>query len=119
MLLNCHTYYSFCYGTLSIVELLNGVKQKGYSSFVLADINNTSACIDAIRMSEQQGIKAILGIDFRNGIKQQYVGIAINNEGFRELNEHLSCHLHTNITFHSEAPAFNNASTNLFLIFWI
>lgn len=35
-----------------------------------------------------------MGIDFRNGIKQQYVGIARNNLGFRELNEHLSHHIH-------------------------
>ena len=109
MLLNCHTYYSFCYGTFTIEELLNETKQKGYSSFVLTDINNTSACINTVRMAEEKGIKPVLGIDFRNGVKQQYVGIAINNDGFRELNEHLSYHLHNNLPFNSEAPAFNNA----------
>jgi len=108
MLLNCHTYYSFCYGTFTVEELLSEVKQKGYSSFVLTDINNTSACIDMVRSAKEQGIKPVLGIDFRNGTKQQYVGIAINNEGFRELNEHLSYHLHNNIPFAAEAPAFNN-----------
>ena len=109
MLLNCHTYYSFCYGVFTVDELLAEVKRKGYSSFALTDINNTSACIDMVRSANAQGIKPVLGIDFRNGVKQQYVGIAINNEGFKELNEHLSYHLHHHLPFENEAPAFNNA----------
>ena len=109
MLLNCHTYYSFCYGTLSTEELLNEVRQKRYSSFVLTDINNTSACFDAIRLALKFNLKPILGIDFRNGVRQQYVGIAINNKGFKELNEHLSLHLHQSIKFEDEAPQFSHA----------
>ena len=109
MLLNCHTYYSFGYGTLSVEELLNEVALKGHTSFVLTDINNTSACIDTIRSATVKGIKPIMGIDFRNGIKQQYIGIARNNEGFRELNEHLSEYLHEAKTFNSVAPGFSNA----------
>lgn len=109
MLLNCHTYYSFCYGTFSTEELLLEVKQKGYTSFVLSDINNTSACLDTVRLSAEQNLKPVLGIDFRNGIQQKYIGIAINNEGFRELNKHLSDHLHAAENFHEIAPGFNNA----------
>ncbi len=108
MLLNCHTYYSFGYGTLSTEELLNEVAVKGYSSFVLSDINNTSACIDAVRLSEKQGLKPILGVDFRNGIHQQYVGIARNNAGFNELNIHLTQHLHEKKDFDAIAPEFSN-----------
>ena len=95
MLLNCHTYYSLCYGTFSTDELLDEVKQKGYSCFVLSDINNTSACIYSVKSAGEMGLKPILGIDFRNGIKQKYVGIARNNFGFKELNEHLTKHLHS------------------------
>ncbi len=109
MLLNCHTYYSFGYGTLSVEELLNEVVLKGHKSFVLSDINNTSACIDTVRSANEKGIKPIIGIDFRNGIKQQYIGIARNNLGFKELNEHLSEHLHEAKDFNSTAPEFSNA----------
>src|ERR1700752_4581950 len=109
MLLNCHTYYSFGYGTLSVEELLNEVVLKGYKSFVLSDINNTSACIDTVRSANEKGIKPIMGIDFRNGIKQQYIGIAKNNVGFKELNEHLSEYLHEVKDFNSIAPEFSNA----------
>ncbi len=109
MLLNCHTYYSFHYGTFSVEDLLQEVKQKGYSTFALTDINNTSAVFNTLRIAAEQGIKPVIGIDFRNGIQQQYVGLAINNEGFRELNEHLSYHLHNILNFEAQALAFNNA----------
>lgn len=109
MLLNCHSYYSFCYGTLNILQLFEEVKAKGYHTFVLSDINNTSAILDALRLSKEYGLKVIPGIDFRNGIAQQYIGIAKNNAGFKELNEHLSNHLHTNEDFSDEAPVFNHS----------
>lgn len=109
MLLNCHTHYSFCYGTYAIEQLLDEVQQKGYDSFVLSDINNTSACLDTIRLAKERNIKPIVGIDFRNNAQQQYIGIASNNLGFRELNEHLSLHLHSNIPFNPIAPAFTHA----------
>lgn len=109
MLLNCHTYYSFCYGTLTVEDLLAEVVQKGYSQFVLSDINNTSACLDTIRLATEKGVKPIVGIDFRNHAQQQYIGIAQNNEGFKELNQHLSLHLHSELDFDAIAPVFNHA----------
>jgi DNA polymerase III subunit alpha len=110
MLINCHTHYSFCYGTYTPEELMKELKQKGYSSFALTDINNTSACLDVVRRAEAEyGLKPIVGIDFRNGADQKYVGIAINNDGFRELNEHLSYHLHSGEKLEEVAPVFNNA----------
>jgi DNA polymerase-3 subunit alpha len=109
MLLNCHTYYSFCYGTYSIEALLDAVRQNGYYSFALNDINNTSACLETIRLAGEKGVRAVVGIDFRNGVQQQYVGIAMNNKGFHELNDHLSAHLHSATDFDPIAPVFENA----------
>ena len=108
MLLNGHTYYSFCYGTFSVEELLNEVQRNGYSELVLTDINNTSAVLDCVRLAHERGVKPIVGIDFRNQAQQQYVGIARNNLGFKELNEHLSAHLHHNKNFEPTAPTFNH-----------
>jgi DNA polymerase-3 subunit alpha len=76
---------------------------------VLSDINNTSAILDTLRrLKDSKNTKAIPGIDFRNGAEQKYIGIAKNNEGFRELNEHLSCHLHKAEKFEDTAPSFKN-----------
>lgn len=105
MLLNCHTYYSYHYGTYSIEGLIDEVVAKGYDTFALTDINNTSACLDTIRLCQNmQGIKPVVGIDFRNGAKQQYIGLAVNNTGFMELNRHLSAHLRFKNDFDPIAP---------------
>ncbi len=109
MLLNCHTYYSYKFGTISIKDLIQEVKSKSYHAMVLSDINNTSACIDFIHECEKEQIKPILGVDFRNGIQQQYIGIAQNNAGFQQLNEHLTHHLHADKDFPEIAPEFKDA----------
>jgi DNA polymerase-3 subunit alpha len=72
------------------------------------DINNTSACLDFIRLGPKYGLRAVPGIDFRNSAEQCYVGIARNNEGFFELNRHLSEHLHDNSNFLINAPLLLN-----------
>ena len=109
MLLNCHTYYSYKFGTLPIEQLIQEAKDKAYDTIVLTDINSTSGCIEFIRQCTEQKIKPVLGIDFRNGAQQQYLGIAMNNEGFQELNEHLTYHLHSEKEFPKKAPSFNHA----------
>ena len=88
MLINCHTYYSYKFGTLSLQQLFEEAKAKNHSCLALTDVNSTSACLEFIRQSNRNGIRPVVGIDFRNGVEQQYIGIARNNEGFRELNEH-------------------------------
>lgn len=109
MLLNNHTYYSYKFGTLSVEELLEEVKAKGHSILALTDVNSTSAHFDFIRLCDAEDVKPVTGIDFRNGAQQRYIGLAKNNSGFRELNEHLSAHLHSGVKFTSQAPAFSNS----------
>ncbi len=108
MLLNCHSYYSFKYGTLSVEELLNEVSKGGYSTVALTDINNTASSLNFVRLAAEHNIRPIVGVDFRNGVQQQYVAIAQNTEGFREINEFLTPHLHNNQAFSPKAPDFEN-----------
>ncbi len=109
MYLNCHTYYSFRYGTFSEEELLQLAQQNNLRTLALTDINNTSACLNFIRLSSAYAIKPIIGIDFRHEGKQQFVGIARNNKGFLQLNEFLSYHLHNKEPIPEQAPEFNDA----------
>ena len=109
MLLNNHTYYSYKYGTIRIEDLFREANAKGYRKLALTDINSTSACIDFIRRAPEFNIEPVVGVDFRNGIQQQYIGIARNNDGYAQLNRHLSAHLHANEHFTDIAPAFNNS----------
>ncbi|WP_053975472.1 DNA polymerase III subunit alpha [Mangrovimonas xylaniphaga] len=109
MYINCHTYYSLRYGTFSEAELLELAVQNGVQAMALTDINNTSACLNFIRTAKAYHIKPIVGIDFRNGVSQLFVGLAKNNEGFRELNSFLSQHTHQNKPLPEQTPCFANA----------
>ncbi|WP_400070743.1 DNA polymerase III subunit alpha [Zobellia russellii] len=94
MYLNCHTYYSLRYGTIKTDELLSLTAQNGCKTLALTDINNTSACLDFVRLAPKYGIRPILGVDFRNGASQQFILLAKNNEGYKNINSYLSSFLH-------------------------
>ena len=81
----------------------------GIECLALTDINNTSAALNFIRLAPKYKIRPIIGIDFRNGVYQQYVALAKNNEGFLELNRFLSHHLHRKKKLPDLAPQFDNA----------
>src|SRR5690606_20311612 len=104
MYLNCHTYYSLRFGTFSEIALLDLARSCNVSTLALTDINNTSACLNFVRKSREYGIRPVVGIDFRNGADQQFVGLARNNEGFRELNAFLSHHSHHGLPIPPEPP---------------
>lgn len=109
MYINCHTYYSLRYGTLSEEEVLQWAQAAGLQRIALTDINNTSGCLNYISLSAKYGIKPIVGIDFRNGADQQFVALAKNNEGFHEINHFLSQHLHEEKSIPPRAPHFHHA----------
>ncbi|GLU51803.1 DNA polymerase III subunit alpha [Dyadobacter frigoris] len=108
MLLNCHSYFSLRYGMIPEKDLLELCVQNDYNAMALTDINNTSGCLNFIRLAEKYDIKPIVGIDFRNGIQQKFVGLAKNNTGFQELNEYLSKHSHQKLEFPDQAPMLEN-----------
>ena len=109
MYLNCHTYYSLRFGTFSEKELLRLAQENHVTQLVLTDINNTSAALNFVRLAPGYNVKPILGIDYRNGVDQCFVGIAKNNEGYLELNDFLSAHLHEEKEFPISAPEFEHA----------
>ncbi|MFT6815239.1 MAG: error-prone DNA polymerase [Sphingobacteriales bacterium] len=110
MFLNCHSQFSLNYGVLSVRRLLEYSKAKGLVSLALTDINNTSAIFEFLRLAPEYNIKPVVGVDFRNGIKQQFVAIAKNNKGLQEINTYLSEHNHKYMPFPAIAPQFENVS---------
>ncbi|WP_378187180.1 DNA polymerase III subunit alpha [Aquimarina sp. W85] len=109
MYLNCHSYFSLRFGTFSETALLELAKENKVNHIALTDINNTSGCLNFVRKAKENGIQPVVGIDFRNHHQPLYIGIAKNNEGYKELNDYLSHHLHYKLDFPSQAPTFNNA----------
>ncbi len=108
MYLNCHSVFSLRYGTIPIKELLE-LAQRHQVSPVLTDINNTSACLEYIRLAPTYNVVPKVGIDFRNDAEQLFVGLARNNDGFYELNTYLSKYLHDKEDIPVKAPHFPNA----------
>lgn len=109
MFINAHSYYSLRYGTLSPQGLVKTAKKWGIATLVLTDINNTSASFAFIKACKMQGIKPVLGIEFRRAGKLCYIGIAKNNEGFYELNQFLSQHSLQRKALPVVAPPFQHA----------
>ena len=109
MYINCHSYYSLRYGTLSVERLSELAAAAGVQRLVLTDINNTTAVPDLVRECRSRDITPAAGIEFRDGNRLLYVGIARNNEGFRELNEFLTHHNFTGEPLPPRPPSFPNA----------
>lgn len=90
MYLNCHSYYSLRYGTLSVELLVSLAKQKNIQALALTDINNSTAVLDFVKACRNEGIHPVAGMEFRNGNELLYICIARNNYGFLEINELLT-----------------------------
>ena len=103
--MNSHSYYSLRYGVLSPKEWLDFFESQPWPTMAITDINNTSACMTVLYLLRNHAKKrAVIGVDFRNGITPCYVALAKNWEGFRQINDHLSEHLHRKQCFSSRAP---------------
>lgn len=109
MLLNVHSYYSLEYGTLSVEELIETLRKFGYDTAVLTDINNSTAMLDFIRISQEQGFNGLAGMEFRNGDELLYFAIARNTKGFQELNELMTSSNLAKTKLPEVAPCFNDA----------
>ncbi|MBK7489682.1 MAG: PHP domain-containing protein [Bacteroidales bacterium] len=109
MYINCHTYNSLRYGTLTVERLSELAAAAGVERLVLTDINNTTGIPDFVRECRSRDITPAAGIEFRDGNRLLYIGIARNNEGFRELNEFLTHHNVTGEPLPPRPPSFPNA----------
>ncbi len=92
MYLNCHTYYSLRYGTLSPKQLVEAAVRCGVRQMALTDINNCTAMPEFVQQCRQQGIKPVAGMEFRQNGRLLYIALAHNNEGFRHINAFRSKH---------------------------
>lgn len=87
MLLNTHSYYSLRYGTLSIDAIIEQAKENNYDSVALTDINNSTGVFEFVKACTEHNIKPIVGMEFRNEDELQFVALAKNSEGLKEMND--------------------------------
>ena len=106
--LNCHSYYSLRYGTMAVETLVEKAAGLGIEALALTDINNSMGMVDFVKACNEQGIHPIAGVEYRNGDRYLYTGIARNPNGFRELNDFLSYHNETGLPLPDRAPPLDD-----------
>ncbi|MBU0488039.1 MAG: DNA polymerase III subunit alpha [Bacteroidetes bacterium] len=108
MFWNTHSNFSLRYGTLSLENIVMLAKKYNHSCIGLTDINNSTAITDFVKICRQNDIQPLAGIEFRNGDELLYTGLAINNEGFMELNDFLTAHNSSKAPLPEGSPALPN-----------
>jgi DNA polymerase-3 subunit alpha len=84
MYFNCHTVFSFKYGTLSIEKLYAEAQRCGVQKIALTEINNTTSYIELLRLREEKKqtppelplLDIAVGIEFRNSHDLLYIALA-------------------------------------------
>ncbi|MES2448424.1 MAG: DNA polymerase III subunit alpha [Bacteroidota bacterium] len=125
MFLNVHSQYSLRYGTMNLETLIAEARAKNINQFVLTDINNSTGCMEFIRLCRKEGldakdedgnitksaypIKPIIGIEFKRAHQLLYIGIAKNKEGMKELNDFLTYHNLNQLPLPNQPSEFKNA----------
>jgi DNA polymerase-3 subunit alpha len=94
---------------MSVEQLVQKAAATGAASMALTDINNSTAIPEFAGECIKNNIKPVAGIEFRNDNEMQYIGVARNNKGVRELNEFLSKHNFEKTSVPFPAPHFSEA----------
>lgn len=129
MFLNCHTGFSFKYGTMPVKTLFDEARRCGVHKLVMTEIHNTASYLEMLRLcdvfrtttngksqheEERYDLEIAVGIEFRKDHELLFITIAKNNDGFEEINRLLSHHNAEEKPFRSRAPQL---SENVFVIY--
>jgi len=90
MYLNCHSWYSFQYGLLSVERLASLAKQLHPHRITLTDINCMAGGPELALALESEGLCCNLGVEFRYAHQLFYILIARNLKGYAWINAHLT-----------------------------
>ncbi len=108
MFLNCHSFHSLRYGTLSVKELVEEARSLGIKELVITDINTITAIYDFKKECENAGIKPVAGIEIRKENRLLYIAIARVFSGIGEVNKVLTDYNCQGAELSERAPAFKN-----------
>ena len=94
---------------MSVEQLVQNALAVNADTIVLTDINNSTAIPEFAGECKKNNLRPIAGIEFRNDNELQYIGIARNNSGLRELNEFLSDLNFSKASIPFPAPQFSES----------
>lgn len=110
MYLNCHSFHSLRYGTIPLLELVEQAVLNEVTALALTDINTVSGIYDFIKACEKEGIKPLVGMEFRCDHQLHYIGLARNYAGLGEMNRFLTKHNFDGSPLPLVAPEFENVT---------
>ncbi|MCX8524607.1 DNA polymerase III subunit alpha [Chryseobacterium formosus] len=113
MFLNCHTYHSLRYGTISLEDLVQLAVGHQLKVLALTDINTVTGIYHFYKLCQENNIKPILGVDVRVENEQYYICLAKNPRGIAEVNRLLTHYNCEGI----EIPKANPPLENCFVIY--
>jgi DNA-directed DNA polymerase III PolC len=108
MYLNCHSFHSLRYGTIPLDELVPHAVSCGLKAMALTDINTVTGIFDFIKNCEQEGIKPLVGIEFRSEFQLRFIGLAKTASGLAEMNRFLTHHNFEKTSLPPFAPDFKD-----------
>ncbi|WP_294284689.1 DNA polymerase III subunit alpha [uncultured Chryseobacterium sp.] len=108
MYLNCHSFHSLRYGTLSVTALVQKAQALGIKTLVLTDINTVTAIYDFKKQCDEAGIKPVAGMEIRKDNRLLYVAIAREFSGIGEINRMMTAHNCDGAELPETAPGFEN-----------
>lgn len=111
MYLNCHSFHSLRYGTISIDELVRQAKVCNVPALALTDINTVTGIYDFAKACEKEGIKPIVGMEFRKENRLIYITLAKSFEGIGEMCRLLTNHNCEEVELPLTAPNFKEVIT--------
>ncbi|WLD24297.1 DNA polymerase III subunit alpha [Flavobacterium dauae] len=112
MYLNCHSFYSLRYGTLSLDELVQQAKACNVTALALTDINTVTGIYDFTKACQKAGIKPIVGMEIRDDANRLlYIALAKSRAGIGEICRLLTAHNCDGRELSETAPVFKNVIT--------
>lgn len=92
MFLNCHSYHSLRYGTISVHELVQEAVELNVEVLALTDINTITGIYEFHKLCKASNIKSIVGVEIRKDNELFYICLAKGNKGIGEINKLLTEH---------------------------
>lgn len=90
MFLNCHSYHSLRYGTISLQDLVQQGVDHQVKTLALTDINTVTGIYDFFKICNDNEIKPIVGVEIRVESELYYICLAKNQKSVGEINRLLT-----------------------------
>lgn len=108
MFLNCHSYHSLRYGTLSIQDLVKLGAKCGARALALTDINTVTGIYEFYKECLLNQIKPIVGMEIRVEGELYYICLAKNPKGLAEINKMMTAYNCDGTEIPKQNPTFED-----------